>query len=170
VPSKILRTASWSFVLAALFLALASPARADDIVTIPASLPYASDAVGTADIRRQCSWTTSVPLVIAAQSGGRVATTTQDLAGVPGKVLLITVTDLGAAAGGTDLPKWITIHGELREGGKPTGSFHFRRATKQGRMSTCATLSFLGNQLGQDVLGWLANPIETGTIPAATLR
>lgn len=152
------------FAAAALALGAATAAAADP-VTIAASIPYA-DQVGSADIRNDCRWNSTLPLILASRSNGGIVTTTADLATVPGKKLFVTATEIKAVSGGSASgPKRIALAGQLVDDGKVVGTFEFKRSVT-GQTSVCATLSQLGLALADDIEAWLKNPTMAAA-PAA---
>ena len=158
LPNHMIQKAC-AMALSASFLMLAQPALAAGPITIAAKIPYLNDGVASPAIRAECTWNSDVPAAIVAKSKGGVVSTDQDLASVHGRKLTVTVVNLHAAGGGGfSGPKWIAMRGELNEDGKVLGNFDFRRTTSHGRMTTCATLDYIGKALTQDILKWLKNP------------
>ena len=154
------RSKVFSSLVSLLILNTAGPATASDQTTISSKLPYLNDQVGSAAIRNECTWNTTMPTAVVAQSKGTVISTDQDLTTVAGKKLIITVTNLHTAGGmGFSGPKWIALRGELIEDGKLLGNFELRRATSSGKSTGCKTLDYIGKALTQDVLKWLKNPV-----------
>ena len=152
-----------------LLIGLSQSAVAGNQVTISNKIPYLSDQVGTADLQKECTWNSTMPAAIVAQSKGTVVSTDQDMANVAGKKLIIVATHVHAiGGGGFSGPKWIRIEGKLTDGDQLIGNFELRRTTKGGKFTACTTLEYISKALTKDVLKWLKNPqimaapVETG--------
>ena len=158
-----------SILASVIFFSAAGSAMASDQITISSKLPYLNDQIGSAAVSNECTWNTTMPAAIVAQSKGTVISTDQDLATVSGKKLIMTVTNLHTAGGmGFSGPKWIALRGELMEDGKLLGNFELRRATSGGKSTGCKTLDYISKALTQDVLKWLKNPVIKATPSSAT--
>lgn len=154
-----------SFLLLPVF---GQTALANDQVTISSKIPYLNENVGSPNIQSKCTWNTTMPAALVAQSKGTVVSTDQDMTTVAGKKLIITTTHVHAiGGGGFSGPKWIRIEGKLTEGDKLLGNFELRRTTNGGgfRFAACETLNYISKALTQDVLKWLKNP-QIMAVPA----
>ncbi|MEO8003183.1 MAG: hypothetical protein ABI644_15035 [Arenimonas sp.] len=153
------RSRVFLMLVSVLFCSMAGTAIASDQITISSKFPYLNDQIGNAAARNECTWNTTMPADVVAQSKGAVISTDQDLDTVAGKKLIITVTNLHTAGGMRfSGPKWIALRGELMEDGKLLGNFQLRRATSGGKSTGCKTLDYISKALTQDVLKWLKNP------------
>lgn len=133
----------------------ATSANADDVVTVPATVPYLNDNVANESVRKECTWNTSMPRYLEQKSDGRVKV---GEAG-PGKKLLLVATHLHAiGGGGWTGPKWLTLEGKLMQGDRVIGNFEARRQTIRGSLRACGTLDSLSEEISDDILEWLKVP------------
>ena len=137
----------------------AGSARAEDIVLVSSLIPYAKDDTAGEDVRKECTWNTSMPRYLAKESGGRVKVAEQSIDAVTDKKLVLVATHLHTAGGGGwSGPKWLVLEGKLTEGDKLLGSFEARRQTIRGSMRGCGTLDSLSEEIAGDILEWLKTP------------
>ncbi|MGH8051862.1 MAG: hypothetical protein ACREPB_14480 [Arenimonas sp.] len=144
-------------LLAISTLLLSFSALATEQVTIAETIPYASDDVGTAEIRTQCDWNKRLSAEIVRQSHKNVISTKLALNSVTGPTLQIKIVNVHAAGGGNfSGPKWALLRGELLGAGGEVRSFELRRATTGPMQFTaCAALNKIAKALGSDVAVWL---------------
>ena len=155
------RSIVFSTLVSLLILSTAGPATASDQITISSKIPYLNDNVGSGNIQNECTWNSTMPAALVAQSKGTVVSTDHDMTTVTGKKLIITATHVHAiGGGGFSGPKWITLEGKLTENGKLLGNFQLKRTTGGGglRFGGCKILEYISKALTQDVLKWLKNP------------
>lgn len=142
-----------------LFCLATAPARADDVVQVSSAIPYQSDSVANDNIRKECTWNTTMPRYMADKSDGRIKVSEQSLDTVAGKKLMLVATHLHAiGGGGWTGPKWLVLQGKLMEGKKLVGNFEVRRQTIGGSMRACSTLESLSEEISEDILEWLKAP------------
>jgi hypothetical protein len=146
------------FAVPTLFFLSAQAAVAAEPITISSTVPYANGEVATPAIRQECHWNSDLPAAMVARSDGGIVATDKDLSTFAGRKLTMTVTSIHAAGGMFGGPKWAVIDGELTEDGKLQGSFHLRRATTSGNITSCGSLDKIGSALATDILKWLKNP------------
>jgi hypothetical protein len=138
-------------------LSVASGARAETQVL--RAIPYAKDAEVRQAVRDTCQLETKVPGFIA-QFGSDVVLVDQ-LKG--GRVLELAITQVHApGGGGFSGPKWMTVTGTLREGGRAVGTFRAKRFTTGGVFAgfkgTCSIIARTTKAIGSDIATWLENP------------
>ena len=137
----------------------AAPAYADDVVLVPSSIPYQKEGSVKENIRRECTWNTTMPQYMAKKSDGRVQVAEKNIDTTTGKKLMLVATHLHAiGGGGWTGPKWLVLEGKLLEKGKLVGNFEARRQTIGGSLKTCSTLESLSEEIGDDIVEWLKNP------------
>ena len=147
--------------LAAMFMAnlTAAPAFAEDVVLVPSSIPYQKEDTAKENIRRECTWNTTMPQYLAKKSDGRVQVAEKNIDIANDKKLMLVATHLHVIGGGSfSGPKWLSLEGKLFEKGKLIGNFDARRQTIRGSFKTCGTLESLSEEIGDDILEWLKNP------------
>lgn len=139
---------------------LAAPSvRADDVVRVPAFIPYQSENVGNESVRKECKWNTTMPLYFAEESKGRVKVEESNLDTVTGKKLLLVATHLHTIGGSSWTgPKWLVLEGRLMQGDQLLGNFEARRQTIRGSFKACSTLESLSEDIADDILDWLKSP------------
>lgn len=132
---------------------------ADSPVRIAKVIPYQSDDVGSANVR-QCNWNQRLSYQIASQSSGQIVATTEDLTGLPGRTLRMTITRAHTAGGGSiSGPKWGRVEGQLWEDGTMIGNFSIKRASNRPfTLSTCSPLEKIADVLAEDITAWLKHP------------
>ena len=142
-----------------LLLLSAQVAAAGEPITVSSTVPYANDRVGSPVIRAQCSWNTDLVAFMVRESKGSVVATDKDLSELPGRKLILTITNVHAAGGGAfSGPKWAILRGELMENGKLQGNFQIRRVSRSSRFTACGFLDKIGRALAIDTLEWLKHP------------
>lgn len=145
-----------AFVLAGCFV---TPAVAEEVVLVPASIPYQTDEVAKESIRKECTWHTTMPQYLVKKSDGRVQIADKNIDSASGKKLMLVATHLHViGGGGWTGPKWLVLEGKLLENGKLLGNFEARRQTIRGSLKTCGTLESLSEEIGDDIVEWLNNP------------
>ena len=134
-------------------------ARAEDVVLVPSVIPYQSDAVANDNVRKECTWNTTMPRYMADKSDGRVKVAEQNFDAANGRKPLLAATHLHAiGGGGWTGPKWLTLEGKLMQGKQLLGNFEVRRQTIRGSYRACSTLESLSEEITQDILEWLKAP------------
>lgn len=134
-------------------------AYADDVVLVPSSIPYQKEETANENIRRECTWNTSMPQYLAKKSDGRVRVAEKNIDAAPDKKLMLVATHLHViGGGGWTGPKWLVLEGKLLEKGKLIGNFEVRRQTMRGSFKTCGTLESLSEEISDDILDWLKTP------------
>jgi hypothetical protein len=142
-----------------LCLMSAAIVHADEKVMISSTIPYENSEAANDDIRKECDWNQQLAKNIVKESNSTVEATDKDLAKISGKKLEIMIDHVHAIGGGSFTgPKWAHIRGKLSNNGKVIGNFEALRRTIGGSFKACSTLNNLGEELGQDVAGWLINP------------
>jgi len=146
-----------SLFAAVVALGVGSDARAETEVL--RAIPFAKSAEVRQAVRDSCKLETKVPGFIA-QFGSDVVLVDQ-LGG--GRVLELAITQVHApGGGGFSGPKWMTVTGTLREGGRAVGSFRAKRFTTGGVFAgfkgTCAIIGRTTKVIGSDIAAWLENP------------
>lgn len=153
-----MKTIRGFFVVAAAWV-VATAAGAGEIVLVPSTIPYQKDDTANENIRRECTWNTTMPVYLAKESGGRVKVAEQSLDKVMDTRLVLVATHLHAiGGGGWTGPKWLVLEGKLMEGDKLLGNFEARRQTIRGSMRSCGTLESLSEDIADDILEWLKAP------------
>ncbi|MDJ0789643.1 MAG: hypothetical protein QNK05_22845 [Myxococcota bacterium] len=107
---------------------------------------------------RECAFQLKLPEAIANHGDG-----VKLVNKVGGTGLHLEITDLHAPGGGAFTgPKWATVLGELKRGGKVVGSFTAKRFTTGfgSFAGTCEIVAKLADTMGQDIADWLANPMQ----------
>ena len=107
---------------------------------------------------RECAFQLKLPEAIANHSD-RVKLVNK----VGGTGLHMQITDLHAPGGGAFTgPKWATVLGELKRGGKVVGSFTAKRFTTGfgSFAGTCEIVAKLADTMGQDIANWLSDPMQ----------
>ena len=133
--------------------------QAADVVLVPSFIPYANDNTAGEDVRKECTWNTTMPRYLAKESSGRVQVAEPGLDSATDKKLMLVATHLHTAGGGGwSGPKWLVLEGKLMEKGKVLGNFEVRRQTIRGSMRGCGTLESLSEEITDDILEWLKNP------------
>ena len=113
-----MKTIRGFFVVAAAWV-VATAAGAGEIVLVPSTIPYQKDDTANENIRRECTWNTTMPVYLAKESGGRVKVAEQSLDKVMDTRLVLVATHLHAiGGGGWTGPKWLVLEGKLMEGDK----------------------------------------------------
>lgn len=137
----------------------AAPAYAEGVVLVPSSIPYQKEGTAKENIRRECTWNTTMPQYLAKKSDGRVQVAEKNIDTAADKKLMLVATHLHVIGGGPwSGPKWLVLEGKLLEKGKLIGNFEARRQTIGGSLKTCGTLESLSEEIGDDILEWLKNP------------
>lgn len=137
----------------------AMPVHAEDAVLVPSFIPYQKDDTTNENVRKECTWNTTMPQYLAKESAGRVKVAEQNIDVLADRKLMLVATHLHAiGGGGWTGPKWLVLEGKLLEKGKLIGNFEARRQTIRGSMKTCGTLESLSEKIGDDILEWLKNP------------
>lgn len=137
----------------------AASAYAENVILVPPSIPYQKEGTAKENIRRECTWNTTMPQYLAKKSEGRVQVAEKNIDTETGKKLMLVATHLHAiGGGGWTGPKWLVLEGKLLEKGKLIGNFEARRQTIGGSLKTCGTLDSLSEELGDDIVEWLKNP------------
>jgi hypothetical protein len=145
-------------VAAAAACLTAVPARAEEVVLMSPVVPYGADSASE-DVRRDCTWNSTMPRYLAGESEGRVKVLEQGIDEASERKLALVATLIHTApGGGFSGPKWLTMEGKLTEGGKLLGNFEARRQTIRGSMRGCATLDALSEDIASDILEWLKAP------------
>ena len=144
---------------ALLLAAMPLAGHAREHVTIASSIPYASNAIGNAEVRAECDWNGKLSSYITTYARGEVTATDQDLSTIPGEVLVIHIDRVHVAGGGGfSGPKWAIIRGELKDHGRVINSFRMRRVSDRlFGFSACGVLDHLAKALGSDVARWVAS-------------
>lgn len=138
---------------------IATPAVAEEVVLVPAFIPYQKDEVAKENIRKECTWNTTMPQYLVKKSDGRVQITEKNIDSASGRKLMLAATHLHViGGGGWTGPKWLVLEGKLLENGKLIGNFEARRQTIRGSLKTCGTLESLSEEIGDDIVEWLKNP------------
>jgi hypothetical protein len=146
------------FVGAVVFL-LAMSAHAENVVLVASFIPYANESTGTEDVRKECTWNTTMPRYLAKESHGLVKVADQSIDTVTDKKLVLAATQVHTAGGGGwSGMKWLVLRGTLTEGSKLLGSFEARRRTLRGSLRGCGTLDSLSEEISDDILEWLKTP------------
>ena len=146
----------FTFVLAGF---VAAPALAEEIVLVPAFIPYQKDDVTNENIRKECTWNTTMPQYLAKESRGQVQVAEKNIDGAADRKLMLVATHLHSIGGSSWTgPKWLVLEGTLLEKGKLIGNFEARRQTIRGSYKSCGTLESLSEDIGDDILEWLKNP------------
>lgn len=150
-----------SITIAVMFmvnLAIA-PAYAEEVVLVPSFVPYQKEGTTNENIRRECTWNTTMPQYLAKKSDGRVQVAEKNIDAAADRKLMLVATHLHViGGGGWTGPKWLTLEGKLLEKGKLIGNFEARRQTIGGSLKTCGTLDSLSEEIGDDIVEWLKNP------------
>ena len=77
-----------------------------------------------------------------------------------GRRLELLIRDVNAPpAGAFSGPKWVTVYGTLKSGGKEVASFRAKRTTVFG-VGTCGMLYKCVNAIADDVAEWLKSPTK----------
>jgi hypothetical protein len=133
-------------------------------LTIQSPAVYDKDAAVNEKVKKECRVEQRVADDVQSAARGSFDITTAASPGSAGKVLWLTITDVGGVGGGTwSGPKSISLAGTLMDDGKVIGTFHARRTSSggfwaSGFISTCGILARDAKALGKDVHGWLENP------------
>ena len=140
------------FSLAVLLsLALAAPGLA--ATQIAKKIDYHPSSGVTGRVKSECALSTKIPEILAASI--------PDVEAVDkprGRRLLLTIRDVHAPGGGMfSGPKWVTLHGTLKNGGKTLGNFVAKRNALRGG-GTCNMLNHSVTGSADDIAAWLANP------------
>ena len=137
---------------------LFNAAIAAETIVIAPSIPFSKTrSVGTLD-QEDCAWNERLVSEIVRQSKGRVVISEGAPAAVNGQQLQIEVVDVFAPGGGNwSGDKWITIRGNLVEGGTRVAGFDF--SEKGGGLTTCRALTSIAGDLADDVNEWLKKPL-----------
>jgi hypothetical protein len=137
----------------------AMSAQAADVVLVSSLIPYDTGSTASEDVRKECTWNTTMPRYLAKQSNGLVKVSEQSIDTVTDKKLVLAATYIHTAGGGNwSGPKWLALQGRLMEGNKLLGSFEVRRQTIRGSLRACGTLDSLSEDVADDILGWLKAP------------
>jgi len=123
-------------------------------VQVMKKIPYAAQSGASNKVKEQCALDTKVPEILAS--------VIPDLKVVDGfgggRKLELLIRDVHAPpAGAFSGPKWVTLHGTLKSGGKELGSFRAKRLTVFGA-GTCGMLYTCLNAIADDVGEWLKSP------------
>ena len=134
-------------------LCLAVPASAQQVQVLK-EVPYAPQSGASDSVKRECELHRKIPESLAAAIS--------DLQVVDkfggGRRLELLIRDVHAPpAGAFSGPKWLTLHGTLKSGGKEVGSFRAKRTTVFGA-GTCGMLFKCVNAIADDVSEWLKSP------------
>ena len=134
-------------------------AHAEEVVLVSSFIPYDTEATESEDVRKECTWNTTMPRYLAKESQGRVKIAEQSIETIKDKKLALVATYVHTAGGGGwSGPKWLVLQGTLTEGSKLLGTFEARRQTIRGSMRACGTLESLSEDIADDILRWLNTP------------
>jgi hypothetical protein len=154
---------------AAGWLLLAAGAASAQATKVPRAIPYASNAAVPAAVREQCQLETKVSEFLAASAGSSVQLIDGPVSRKSGRVLEMEITEVHAPGGGAfSGAKWMTVKGQLFEGGKSIGSFRAKRFSTGGAFGgfkgTCAIIGRCARAIGQDIASWLTAPSQNAML------
>jgi hypothetical protein len=156
-----MRRFSCFLALTGLLAAGLAAAAAGAATQVARSIPISPAAGATEKVKQECQLQTLVPQGIQG-AGADVQLVDSPAKG--GRWLELTISEVHAPGGGFfSGPKWISVTGTLRSGGKVLGNFRAKRVTT-GARSTCGSLAKLATVIGQDIAGWLAAPSANAEI------
>ena len=140
--------------------ALSSRSIFADTIKVNPTAQYASDAVGTQQVRDQCDWNKLIIEYLVSYSRGRVEVTNADLATIPGKTLSIVITKVHTAGGGGySGPKWGYAEVTLMDNGQAIQKFEMGGKTNMGRAWTaCGELDRIAKVIARKTAKRLAHP------------
>ncbi len=147
-------------LMGSVLFAIALPAAAEEAIKVTRSVPYLSDGVGAAQIRRECDWNTRLIAYLVEYADGDVAVTDEDLTKTSGRALLIHVTSLQAGGGQNySRANWAQIRGVLKQGDRVIANFDARAGREvTHRATSCKELDRFAKQLAEVVAEWVEDP------------
>jgi hypothetical protein len=86
------------------------------------------------------------------------------------KMVLYTTNSTETGSASHKNPKWISLAGELREGGVVVGSFEFRQELTYASLQDCDALNDMAYSLGKSLSWWLAEPARILTRVGAIME
>lgn len=135
-------------------IGLLTAAAASAEVQVLKKIPYAAQTGASNAVKEECKLDTLVPEALAAASSD--VKLVGKLGG--GKQLEVVIRDVHAPGGGIfSGPKWVTLKGTLKQGGKELGSFTAKRNSLSGS-GTCGMLGRSVTAIADDIAEWLKNP------------
>lgn len=141
-------------------LALPFTLQAAGTITLPATVPFASNAHVPAAVRTECGLEQKTAEFIRAALGSsfKVSTSSSVSGKTAGKALDMKITNVLAPGGGPwSGPKSVTVKGTLYDSGKQLGSFTATRNTTRGR-GTCDMLHRDAKEIAADIAKWMESP------------
>jgi hypothetical protein len=154
-------------LVAAALMAVGSSAGAQS-VSMARTVPYSADAEVSQKIRSECVKLQDQLADFVREYGAEQGVQVELLpstAGVGGRVLEVEIVDavsMGNAFIGHQ--KYARVDGRLLDGGAVVGSFKGRRNSMGGAFGgykgSCSVLGRTMKALGQDIAGWLGNPVD----------
>ncbi len=130
---------------------LAAPTWAG--TSVGKKIPYHPQSGASNNVKESCALDTKIPEIFAEAI--------PDVSvGGGGARLELMIRDVHAPpAGAFSGPKWVTIYGTLKRGGREVGSFRAKRNTVWGS-GTCGMLYKCVGAIADDVSEWLKNPTK----------
>ena len=140
-----------SLAVAILFIA-AAPGWAG--TKVAAKIKYHPQSGSSPKVKKECALDTKIPEIFAESIEGL------SIGGGGGTRLELTIRDVHAPpAGMFSGPKWVTVYGTLKKGGREIGTFRAKRNTFTGK-GTCGMLTRCVAAMADDVGEWLKNPTK----------
>ncbi|MCP3985232.1 MAG: hypothetical protein GY723_12655 [bacterium] len=121
---------------------------------VAAKIKYHPQSGSSPKVKKECALATRIPEIFAASI--------DDLStgGGGGTRLELLIRDIHAPpAGMFSGPKWVTIYGTLKKGGREIGTFRAKRSTFTGK-GTCGMLEKCVSVIADDVGEWLKSPTK----------
>ena len=139
-------------------VALALPAGAQTVKVLKKT-PYAVQSGAPQVVKDECQLDTKLPEALASVADVQLV---DKLGG--GRTLELVIRDVHAPGGGMfSGPKWMTVNGTLKQGGKAVGSFRARRNSITGG-GTCGMLHRCVGAIADAVAEWLKSPTQDATL------
>ena len=129
-------------------------------VQVLKKIEYAAQTGASRAVKEECKLDTTIPEALAAASSE--IKLVNKFGG--GKRLELLIRDVHAPGGGIfSGPKWVTIYGTLKQGGKEIGSFRAKRNSLSGS-GTCGMLGRSVAAISDDVAEWLKSPTKDANL------
>jgi len=140
-------------LLAAAFLFVtAAPSWAD--TKLASKIKYNPQSGASPTVKKECALDTKIPEIFAESIEGL------SLGSGGNSHLELMIRDVHAPpAGMFSGPKWVTVYGTLKKGGREVGNFRAKRITFTGK-GTCGMLNKCIAVMADDVAEWLKNPTQ----------